>query len=58
VDQRKIEMDEAKQELKIHYAKICGPESMKTFEKIFLALGLADFHWYHLTTNFAIDSMR
>ena len=35
VEQRKIEMDEAKQELKNHFAKICGPESMKTLEKIF-----------------------
>ncbi|MDR7240609.1 AlkZ-related protein [Neobacillus drentensis] len=35
VEQRKIEMDEAKQELKNHFAKICGLESMKTLEKIF-----------------------
>ncbi|WP_374193786.1 hypothetical protein [Bacillus sp. ISL-75] len=35
VDQRKIEMDEAKHELKNHFAQLCSPESMKAFVKIF-----------------------
>jgi hypothetical protein len=35
VDQRKIEMDEAKHELKNHFAQLCGPESMKALVKIF-----------------------
>ncbi|MEH7504043.1 hypothetical protein V7152_18845 [Neobacillus drentensis] len=35
VVQRKIEIDEAKYELKNHFIKICNPESMKALEKIF-----------------------
>lgn len=35
VDQRKLDIDEAKQELKNHFDKICSPESMKALEKIF-----------------------
>lgn len=35
VDQREIEIDEAKHQLKNHFAKICSPESMKALGKIF-----------------------
>jgi hypothetical protein len=35
VDQGKIDMDEAKQELKNHFVKIGSPESMRALGKVF-----------------------
>jgi hypothetical protein len=35
IDQINLDMEEAKNELKGHFIKVCGLESMKSFEKIF-----------------------